>query len=113
MIRRPPRSTLFPYTTLFRSPHEFPWDVGLTFQDGGPTRYDSGNYPLGLELVLARLGPGDFRRRQAEARREERYLGLGIGCYVEGTGIGPYEGAHVRIEPSGRVFLATRLTPQR
>src|SRR5258705_683464 len=22
MIRRPPRSTLFPYTTLFRSPHE-------------------------------------------------------------------------------------------
>src|SRR2546425_11645683 len=24
MIRRPPRSTLFPYTTLFRSPHESP-----------------------------------------------------------------------------------------
>src|SRR2546422_4120089 len=24
MIRRPPRSTLFPYTTLFRSPHKFP-----------------------------------------------------------------------------------------
>src|SRR2546426_1691819 len=23
MIRRPPRSTLFPYTTLFRSPHGF------------------------------------------------------------------------------------------
>src|SRR5207245_1000190 len=56
----------------FIQPHEFPWDVGLTFQDGGPTRYDSGNYPLGLELALARLGPGDFRRRQAEARREER-----------------------------------------
>src|SRR6059036_3369668 len=96
----------------FIQPHEFPWDVGLTFQDGGPTRYDSGNYPLGLELALARLGPGDFRRRQAEARREERYLGLGIGCYVEGTGIGPYEGAHVRIEPSGRVFVATGLTTQ-
>src|ERR1039458_3083933 len=24
MIRRPPRSTLFPYTTLFRSAHDFP-----------------------------------------------------------------------------------------
>src|SRR2546430_10875656 len=23
MIRRPPRSTLFPYTTLFRSPHRY------------------------------------------------------------------------------------------
>jgi cytochrome c oxidase subunit 1 len=30
MIRRPPRSTLFPYTTLFRSPYEFgdlEWDA--------------------------------------------------------------------------------------
>src|SRR5258708_10754694 len=27
MIRRPPRSTLFPYTTLFRSPLSFPGDA--------------------------------------------------------------------------------------
>src|SRR3712207_8289123 len=26
MIRRPPRSTLFPYTTLFRSQHDYPSD---------------------------------------------------------------------------------------
>ncbi len=96
----------------FIQPHEFPYDVGLTFQDGGPTRYDSGNYPLGLELTLERIGLADFRRRQAEARAEGRYLGLGLGCYVEGTGIGPYEGAHVRVEPSGKVFVATGLTTQ-
>src|SRR5258706_10062143 len=30
MIRRPPRSTLFPYTTLFRSLAERHWDVLLT-----------------------------------------------------------------------------------
>jgi carbon-monoxide dehydrogenase large subunit len=93
-------------------PHEFPWDVGLTFQDGGPTRYDSGNYPAGLEMALEAVGARDFRARQAAARVEGRYLGLGIGCYVEGTGIGPYEGAHVRVEPSGRVFVATGLTTQ-
>src|ERR1039458_4848167 len=29
MIRRPPRSTLFPYTTLFRSPGEVPLGVGV------------------------------------------------------------------------------------
>src|SRR5215831_1563716 len=29
-------------------PEDFPWDVGLTFQDGAPTKYDSGNYPAGL-----------------------------------------------------------------
>src|SRR2546426_7038880 len=38
MIRRPPRSTLFPYTTLFRSPHgQIPdqtWGAG----DGGAGR---------------------------------------------------------------------------
>src|SRR5262245_62442629 len=37
---------------------------------------------------------------------------MAIGSYVEGTGIGPYEGAHVRVEPSGRVFVATGLTSQ-
>src|SRR5437773_1725957 len=93
-------------------PHEMPWDVGLTFQDGGPTRYDSGDYPRGLELALERIGYAAFRKRQAEAHRDGRHLGLGVACYVEGTGIGPYEGADVRVEPSGHVFVATGVTTQ-
>jgi aerobic carbon-monoxide dehydrogenase large subunit len=96
----------------FVQPDEFPWDVGLTFQDGAPTRYDSGDYPAGLAMAVEMIGAADFRRRQAEARRAGRYLGLGLGCYVEGTGIGPYEGAHVRVEPSGKVLVATGLTTQ-
>jgi carbon-monoxide dehydrogenase large subunit len=93
-------------------PDEFPYDVGLTFQDGSPTRYDSGNYPAGLEMALGRIGLADFRAQQATARARGRYLGLGVACYVEGTGIGPYEGAHVRVEPSGKVLVATGLTTQ-
>ncbi|MBI2879421.1 MAG: xanthine dehydrogenase family protein [Candidatus Rokubacteria bacterium] len=96
----------------FIQPEEMPWDVGLTFQDGAPTRYDSGDYPAGLERALERIGFDDFRARQAAARAEGRYLGLGLACYVEGTGIGPYEGAHVRVEPSGKVLVATGLTTQ-
>jgi carbon-monoxide dehydrogenase large subunit len=96
----------------FIQPDELPWDVGLTFQDGAPTRYDSGDYPAGLEMALDMIDARDFRRAQAEARRAGRWLGLGIGCCVEGTGIGPYEGAHVRVEPSGRVFVATAVTTQ-
>ena len=96
----------------FIQPHEFPWDVGLTFQDGGPTRYDSGDYPAGLEMALERIGFGRFRERQRAARAEGRHIGLGVACYVEGTGIGPYEGAHVRVEPSGSVYVATGLTTQ-
>ena len=96
----------------FIQPDEFPWDVGLTFQDGGPTRYDSGDYPAGLEMALERIGFTTFRARQRAARAEGRHLGLGIACYVEGTGIGPYEGAHVRVEPSGSVYVATGVTTQ-
>ena len=96
----------------FVQPDEFPWDVGLPFQDGAPTRYDSGNYPAGLALAEQMIDVAAFRAEQAAARADGRYLGLGFAAYVEGTGIGPYEGAHVRIEPSGRVLVATGVTSQ-
>lgn len=92
----------------FIQPDEFPWGVGLTFQDGAPTRYDSGNYPAGLQLVLERIGYESFPAMQAEARRQGRYLGLGMASYVEGTGIGPYEGAHVRVDGTAeKIVVAT------
>lgn len=92
----------------FIQPDEFPYDVGLTFQDGRPTLYDSGNYPEGLEKALEAIGYEAFTREQLDARTKGRYLGLGIGCYVEGTGIGPYEGAHVRVDGTAhRVIVAT------
>jgi carbon-monoxide dehydrogenase large subunit len=96
----------------FVRPDEFPWDVGLPFQDGAPTRYDSGDYPAGLALAEQIVDVPAFRAEQAAARSQGRYLGLGFAAYVEGTGIGPYEGAHVRIEPSGRVLAVTGLTSQ-
>jgi aerobic carbon-monoxide dehydrogenase large subunit len=96
----------------FVRPEDFPWDVGLTFQDGAPTRYDSGNYRAGLDLAERMIDPAAFRTQQDAARRAGRYLGLGFAAYVEGTGIGPYEGAHVRIEPSGKILAATAVTSQ-
>ena len=96
----------------FIAPDEFPWDVGLVYQDGGPTKYDSGNYQAGLDKLKAMLDYEDFPAKQAEALKEGRYLGLGIAYYVEGTGIGPYEGAQVRVESDGRVFASTGVTSQ-
>src|SRR3989475_13139287 len=40
MIRRPPRSTLFPYTTLFRSPTNAVLAVGLRRQPAGGGRHE-------------------------------------------------------------------------
>ena len=96
----------------FIAPDEFPWDVGLVYQDGGPTKYDSGNYQAGLDKLKVLLEYDNFPAMQADARKQGRYLGLGIACYVEGTGIGPYEGAQVRVESDGRVFASTGVTTQ-
>ena len=60
----------------------------------------------------SRLGLRGFRARQAKARGEGRYLGIGIGNYVEGTGLGPFEGVTIRIMPNGKVAVATGATTQ-
>jgi len=96
----------------FIQPHEFPWDVGLVYQDGGPTKYDSGDYQASLDKLKVLLDYDNFPAKQVEARKQGRYLGIGVGYYVEGTSIGPYEGAHVRVETDGRVFASTGVTTQ-
>jgi aerobic carbon-monoxide dehydrogenase large subunit len=92
---------------------EMPYSAGYPYRDGEPVVYDSGDYPGALAKALAALGGVEaFRKRQAEARKAGRYLGLGIGCYTEGTGAGPFEGATVRIDPSGKLQVCTGACPQ-
>jgi carbon-monoxide dehydrogenase large subunit len=92
---------------------EMPYSVGLPYRDGQPIVYDSGDFPSGLQQAVEALGGVDaFRRRQREARAHGRHLGLGLGCYTEGTGVGPFESAIVRIDASGKVFLSGGSCPQ-
>ena len=90
----------------------FPHTFQILFQDFAPLYYDSGNYAPALEAALDVIGHDDFRAEQARLRGEGRFVGLGVVSYVEGTGIGPYEGARVTIEPSGQVRVATGLGTQ-
>ena len=96
---------------LIRS-DQMPYDVGLTFRDGKPVTYDSGDYPRCQEEALARADYHGFVERQRTARAAGRHIGIGIGNYVEGTGLGPFEGATVRIGPSGRITLSSGAAPQ-
>jgi carbon-monoxide dehydrogenase large subunit len=96
----------------FIQPDEFPYDVGVTFQDGGPTVYDSGDYPKGLDLLLREVDYAGFEARREAARAEGRRIGIGLACYVEGTGIGPYEGAAIDVHGDGTVTVATGLSSQ-
>jgi aerobic carbon-monoxide dehydrogenase large subunit len=92
----------FPFTT----------STGLT--------YDSGNYEPALDRALQILDYKAFRRQQEEARKQGRYLGVGVVSYIEICGLGPsqvagavgfggglYDSAVVRVYPTGvvRVYI--------
>ncbi|HET8613978.1 MAG TPA: aerobic carbon-monoxide dehydrogenase large subunit [Actinomycetales bacterium] len=96
----------------FIQPEEMPYDHHLIFQDGRPVIYDSGDYPAGMEKLKKLVGWDEFESYREQARAEGRQVGIGLACYVEGTGPGPYEGAHVVVETSGKVKAATGLTTQ-
>jgi aerobic carbon-monoxide dehydrogenase large subunit len=96
----------------FIQPGQMPYDQGLIFQDGRPLIYDSGDYPALLAKLKNLIGWDEFGAARQAAAAEGRRLGIGIGCYVEGTGVGPYEGGHVVVETSGKVKVATGLTSQ-
>jgi carbon-monoxide dehydrogenase large subunit len=92
---------------------EMPYRPGILYRDGEEIIYDSGDYPGALQKALDAVGGvAVFRRRQQEARRQGRYLGLGIGFYVEGTGVGPFEGAMVRIDGSGKIYVSSGASSQ-
>jgi carbon-monoxide dehydrogenase large subunit len=92
------------------------------FADGHPVVtglvYDSGNYQAALDKALTHIGYDALRQEQAAARQQGRYLGIGVGVYVEICGLGPsqvagavgfqgglWESAIVRFHPSGKVHV--------
>ncbi len=97
----------------FIPPDEFPYDNEIIYQDFTNLVYDSGDYERSLNDALQRIGYDDFVSQiQPKARKEGRKVGIGVVAYVEGTGIGPYEGARIQVQQSGRVSVATGIGTQ-
>ena len=97
----------------FIRPEQFPYANEIIFQDYTQLVYDSGNYEPALDRALELIGYQEFIR-QEQPRREaagER-VGIAVVSYIEGTGIGPYEGARVTVETSGQVSVATGVGTQ-
>jgi len=78
--------------------------------------YDSGDYVPALEKALGMAEYEKFREEQAEARKNGRYLGIGVTTYTEMCGLGPsqvagaigfqgglWESAIIRVTPTGKV----------
>jgi carbon-monoxide dehydrogenase large subunit len=87
----------------FIPPSAFPYQT--------PTgqHYDSGEYDRALTkaLELARVKALRDEQKQRIERRDPRLLGVGMACYVEMCGFGPFESAVVRVEPEGTVTAYT------
>lgn len=97
----------------FIPPDKFPYNNQVIYQDFAPLIYDSGNYAPALEKAVELIGYHQFlAEEQPRLRAQGKQVGIGIVTYVEGTGIGPYEGAKVTIETSGRVSVATGVGTQ-
>ena len=95
----------------FVTREQMPYATGLKARDGKtPLIYDSGDYRACLDLATSKIV--GFRERQAAARSAGRYLGLGIASCVEDTGVGPYEGATVRVDIDGRVVVTSGAAAQ-
>ena len=88
------------------SPEEMPYTVGLNYRDGTPITYDSGDFSGCFEKAMAMSGIDDGLRG---GYRDEagRHVGAGVSSYVEGTGVGPFESARVRVDETGWVEVAT------
>ena len=91
----------------YLSATDLPYEIDLPYRDGNRLVYDSGDFKAGLEAALAAASYEALRAEQAELRARGVYRGIGLSGYVEGTAIGPYEGATVRIDPAGRAVVAT------
>jgi carbon-monoxide dehydrogenase large subunit len=95
------------------APDAFPKDNQIIYQDFTPLVYDSGNYGPVLEQALEKIGYRQFiKDEQPALRAEGRKVGIGLVTYVEGTGIGPYEGARVQVLPSGKISVVTGVGTQ-
>jgi carbon-monoxide dehydrogenase large subunit len=109
----------------FIQPDEFPYEPASNLLRG--LKYDSGDYDKTLDRALEMLDYDGFRQEQAEARQEDRYLGLGLSTYIEMCGIAPsawigvpgegwgaamWESANVRVHLTGQVVVTIGTQPQ-
>jgi carbon-monoxide dehydrogenase large subunit len=90
---------------------KMPYVSPLKTRAGSPVALDSGDFPACQRMALDAVDFAGFSARQRQARQEGRYLGLGVGNGVKGTGRGPFESGIVRIGRSGRISVYTGAMP--
>lgn len=94
-------------------PDAFPYDKGIIDQAFSQLIFDSGDYQPVLEKAAEMIGYHKFlQEEQPRLQAEGHHAGIGIVPFVETTGVGPYEGARITIEESGKINVATGVGTQ-
>jgi aerobic carbon-monoxide dehydrogenase large subunit len=83
---------------------EMPYATG-THTDGHPVVYDSGDYELLLDKGLEHVGWPELRRWRDEDPGPGRRRGVGIGIFVEKSGIAQWEYARVELTSAGKTHV--------
>jgi len=90
---------------------KMPYLKPLRSRAGEQMQYDSGDYP-GCQAEIVRAAQWqDFPQRQAAARAQGRYIGIGLAHGMKGTGRGPFEFGSVRVSPTGQITVSTGAAP--
>ncbi len=94
-------------------PDAFPYDKGIIDQAFSQLIFDSGDYQPVIEKAAEMIGYHKFlKEEQPRLRAEGKHVGIGIIPFVETTGVGPYEGARITVEESGKISVATGVGTQ-
>jgi aerobic carbon-monoxide dehydrogenase large subunit len=90
---------------------KMPYVTPLKARSGSAIALDSGDFPGIQREAMELINYAGFAERQRRAREQGRYLGIGIGNGVKGTGRGPFESGIVRVGRSGRISVYTGAMP--
>jgi carbon-monoxide dehydrogenase large subunit len=93
----------------FVQPSDMPYTVGTTRPNTPPTVFDSGNYPMALKRALGQIDYEGLKPLQG-TYEDGKYHGIGIGCFVKNTGLGPYEGARVVVSGADKIAVYLGIT---
>jgi carbon-monoxide dehydrogenase large subunit len=97
----------------FIKPDQFPYDHEIIDQAFTNLVFDSGNYQQAYDKAVEMIDYEKFiKEEQPRLRAEGKSVGIGIVPFIETTGVGPYEGARVAVEPSGKISAATGVGTQ-
>jgi carbon-monoxide dehydrogenase large subunit len=81
-------------------PDTFPLTIELG-EGNWPLAHDSGDYPAIWRRLLDDAGYAGLREEQRRRRAAGEVIGVGLSCFTEGVGFGPFEDARVVAEPDG------------